>query len=182
MQKALVFVTRSQMNSETNSMPFAKDATDGGFIYTPVEGGESKFGDVDKLEGGSQLRSYGSMTYSGFKSMLYAGLTKDDPRVKAAVKWIKNNWTLEYNPGSSSFDGQYYFLPRVRQGDARLGRGDVTDAKGVKHEWRKELVDAISHAQRDDGSWINPKSPRWFEGNPILVTAYSVLCLEEARK
>lgn len=182
MQKALIFVTRSQMNSETNSMAFAKGATDGGFIYTPVNGGDSKFGDVDKLEGGSQLRSYGSMTYSGFKSLLYAGLTKDDPRVKAAVKWIENNWTLEYNPGSSSFDGEYYFLHAFSKAMHAWGEDTIIDAKGVKHDWKKELVDTVTHAQKDDGSWVNPKSPRWFEGNPILVTAYSVLILEEARK
>ncbi len=180
-QAALVFVSRSQMNSETNDQPFAKGATDGGFIYTPAEGGESKFGDIDKLEGGSQLRSYGSMTYAGFKSMLYAGLTQDDPRVKAAVKWIKNNWTLEYNPGSSSFDGQYYFLHTFARAMHAWGQDTVVDAKGVKHDWRAELNANLAHSQHDDGSWINPKSPRWFEGNPILVTAYAVLSLQEAR-
>ena len=43
-------------------------------------------------------------------------------------------------------------------------------------------MDRVVHAQKPDGIWINPKSPRWFEGNPILVTAYGVLILEEARK
>ena len=33
------------------------------------------------------------MTYSGLKSMIYAGLTKDDPRVKAAVQWIRSTTT-----------------------------------------------------------------------------------------
>ncbi len=181
-QKALVFVTRSQMLGATNDQDFAKGATDGGFIYTPVEGGDSKFGDVDKLDGGSKLRSYGSMTYSGFKSLLYAGLTKDDPRVKAAVKWIQNNWTLDYNPGSSSFDGQYYYLTAFSKAMKAWGHDVITDSKGVDHNWRKELIDTLTSAQHPDGSWINPKSPRWFEGNPILVTAYGVLCLQEARK
>ena len=181
-QAALVFVSRSQMNSETNDQGFAKGATDGGFIYTPVAGGESKFGDIDKIEGGAQLRSYGSMTYAGFKSMLFAGLTKDDTRVKAAVKWIKDNWTLEYNPGSSSFDGQYYFLHTFAKAMHAWGEDTIVDSKGVKHDWRAELNALLAHNQQGDGSWVNPKSPRWFEGNPILVTAYSVLSLEEARK
>ena len=181
-QKALVFVTRSQMNGETNDQTFAKGATDGGFIYTPAEGGESKFGDIDKLEGGSQLRSYGSMTYAGFKSLLYAGLTDKDPRVKAAIKWISANWTLEFNPGSASFDGQYYYYHAFARAMHAFGHDSVTDAKGVKHDWRKELTDSLTKAQAGDGSWVNPKSPRWFEGNPVLVTAYGVLCLEEARK
>ena len=34
------------------------------------------------------LRSYASMTYAGLKSMIYAGLDRDDPRVKAALDYI----------------------------------------------------------------------------------------------
>lgn len=183
MQKALVFVSRTQMNGETNDQAFAKGATDGGFIYTPVDGGDSKFGDIDNLDGGSELRSYGSMTYSGFKSLLYAGLTEDDPRVKAAVKWISNNWTLEYNPGSGgSVDGQYYYLHAFAKAMKAYGHDTITDSKGVKHDWRKELQEFLSQHQKPDGSWVNEKSPRWLEGNPVLPTAYMVLALEEARK
>jgi squalene-hopene/tetraprenyl-beta-curcumene cyclase len=89
---------------------------------------------------------------------------------------------LDYNPGSASADGQYYFLHTFGKAMHAWGQDTVTDDKGVKHDWRKELIDTLTKAQRDDGSWINPKSPRWFEGNPILVTAYGVLTLEEARK
>jgi len=165
-------------------MPFAKKATDGGFIYTPVFGGESKFGDIDRLdEGDSLLRSYGSMTYAGFKSMLYAGVTKDDPRIKAAVKWIQNNWTLEYNPGSGgSADGQYYYLHTFAKAMHAWGEDSVTDSKGVKHDWRAELIDFLAKNQKADGSWINAKSERWLEGNPVLASAYAVLALQEARK
>lgn len=182
-QKALVFVTRSQMNGETNDLPFSKGANDGGFIYTPAGGGDSKFGDIDKLEGGSTLRSYGSMTYSGFKSLLYAGLTEDDPRVKAAVKWIAGNWTLEYNPGSgASADGQYYFLHAFARAMQAYKHEEITDAKGVKHNWRNELNDFLKAQQKADGSFVNAKSERWLEGNPVLATSYAVLALQEARK
>jgi squalene-hopene/tetraprenyl-beta-curcumene cyclase len=182
-QKALVFVARSQMNGETNDLPFAKGATDGGFIYSPAGSGESKFGTIGKIEGGSTLRSYGSMTYSGFKSMLYAGLTEDDPRVKGAIKWITANWTLEYNPGSGgSADGQYYYLHVFARAMGAWKRDAVTDGKGVKHEWRNELNDFLKAQQKADGSFVNEKSERWFEGNPVLATAYAVLALQEARK
>jgi len=59
-QRALVFVTRCQMNGATNDMNFAKNATDGGFIYAPHQKGESKAAGL--LEFGAPLRSYGSMT------------------------------------------------------------------------------------------------------------------------
>ena len=58
------------------------------------------------------------MTYAGLKSMIYAGLTKDDPRVKAAMEWIGKNWTLDENPGmqyadpsdpASAQSGLYYY-------------------------------------------------------------------------
>lgn len=183
MQKALVFVSRTQMNGETNDQEYAKGATDGGFVYSPANGGESKFGDVDKLEGGSQLRSYGSMTYSGFKSLLYAGLTEEDPRVKAAIKWISSNWTLEYNPGSgASADGQYYYLHAFAKALKAYNHDEITDSKGVKHNWRAELTDFLKAAQKPDGSFVNAKSERWLEGNPVLATSYAVLALQEARK
>ncbi len=182
-QKALVFVSRSQMNGETNDQPFAKGATDGGFIYTPANGGDSKFGDIDNLQGGATLRSYGSMTYSGFKSLLYAGLTEDDARVKAAVKWIAGNWTLEYNPGSgASADGQYYYLHAFAKAMQAYNHDEITDAKGVKHNWRKELNDFLQAQQKADGSFVNAKSERWLEGNPVLATSYAVLALQAARK
>ena len=48
------------------------------------------------------LRSYGSMTYAGLKSMIYAGLSHDDPRVKAAWEWIGRNFTVDENPGMAA--------------------------------------------------------------------------------
>ena len=105
-QRALVFVTRCQENSETNPEPFARGLSNGGFIYTAANGGESQFGDTDHLSSRSTLTAYGTMTYAGLKSMVYAGLTKNDPRVKAAVKWIRANWTLNSNPGTGGRHGR----------------------------------------------------------------------------
>ncbi len=39
------------------------------------------------------------MTYAGLKSMIYAGLKADDPRVKAAREWIAKFYTVSENPG-----------------------------------------------------------------------------------
>ncbi len=101
-QAALKFVTRCQNNSETNDQKWAGD--DGGFVYFPADGGSSPAGEYTGPDGRKLLRSYGSMTYAGLKSMMYAGLTKDDPRVKAAWKWVSNNWTLDVNPGMNAND------------------------------------------------------------------------------
>jgi hypothetical protein len=102
-----------------NDQPYAKDSKQLGFIYATAENdqtigqGQSFAGTIEEtLDNGqkvSKLRAYGSMTYAGFKSYLYAGLTPEDPRVVAAVDWARTHWTLQENPATGS-DGYYYFL------------------------------------------------------------------------
>ena len=38
------------------------------------------------------------------------------------------------------------------------------DAKGEKHDWRKELTAALAKRQKDNGSWVN-SADRWMEGD-----------------
>jgi squalene-hopene/tetraprenyl-beta-curcumene cyclase len=179
MKKALVFVSRCQnLESEYNNTPAAAKNNDGGFYYTPANGGESA---AEKLPNGG-LRSYGSMTYSGLKSMIYCGLKSDDKRVKAATQWIKDNYDLTSNPGLGA-DGLYYYYHVFAKALDAMGSDTLTDAKGVKHDWRKDLVAALDAQQQPDGSWVNTKSQsrRWFEGDPNLVTGYVLLSLSYCR-
>lgn len=176
-QKALVFVSRCQnLETEFNTTPFAAKVNDGGFYYTPAGGGSSQAGNTP--DGG--LRSYGSMTYAGLKSMIYAGLNSDDPRVKAAVKWIQAHYTLEENPGMGSA-GLYYYYQTYARALAALAIDEFEDARGKKHDWRAELIAELASRQQPDGSWINENS-RWLEGNPNLVTGYVLLALSYAKK
>jgi squalene-hopene/tetraprenyl-beta-curcumene cyclase len=171
-QKALIFVSRCQnLESPANTTAFAAKVDDGGFYYTIAAGGSSFAGNTD--DGG--LRSYGSMTYAGFKSMIYAGLKRDDPRVKAAHEWIKKNYTLDENPGMGA-QGLYYYYHTYAKALAALGDDTIVDAKGQSHDWRAELADKYITLQNADGSWLN-KTPRWMEGDPNLVTAYGLLSL-----
>ena len=171
-QRALVFVSRTQnLEGPHNSLSFASKNPDGGFYYTPAAGGESFAGKTP--EGG--LRSYGSMTYAGLKSMIFAGLTKDDPRVKAAVEWLAKHYTFTENPGMGDAGLYYYFQTAAKALDT-LGEETFTDATGVVHVWRSELSDAIIARQQPDGSWINT-NPRWLESDPNLVTSYTLLAL-----
>jgi len=171
-KKALKFVSRTQnLESQHNTTKFATKVNDGGFYYTPAAGGTSQAG---KLPNGG-LRSYGSMTYAGLKSMIYAGLDRNDKRVKAAYDWIRKHYTLEANPGMGN-QGLYYYYHTFAKTLAVLNVDRIEDAKGVKHDWRKELVDRLASLQRKNGSWVN-KAPRWYEGDPNLATAYSLLAL-----
>jgi len=171
-QKALAFVSRAQnLPGPHNPLPFAEKNPDGGFYYTPAAGGESQAGETEN--GG--LRSYASMTYAGLKSMIFAGLTKDDPRVKAAIEWLAKNYSFDENPGMGQA-GLFYFYHTASKALVVLGEETFTDADGKKHVWRDELTTAIISRQKPDGSWTNPNE-RWLEGEPVLVTAYALLAL-----
>ena len=172
MKKALAFVSRCQnLESEYNTTPAAAKNQDGGFYYTPHNGGESPAGETQ--DGG--LRSYGSISYAGLKSMIFAGLTKEDPRVQAAVKWIQNNYTTDSNPGMGE-SGLYYYYHSFAKALSALGEDEIVDKDGEKHNWRKDLVAALAKRQQENGSWVN-KSTRWMEGDPNLVTGYALLAL-----
>jgi squalene-hopene/tetraprenyl-beta-curcumene cyclase len=172
-QKALIFVSRCQnLESPDNQTPFAAKVNDGGFIYTAAAGGESPAG---KTENGG-LRSYGSMTYAGLKSMIYAGLTAKDPRVKAASEWIRNHYTVTENPGLGQ-QGLYYYFDTFAKTLSVLKIDQFEDAAGHKHDWRKELADHLFGLQQQNGSWLNPKE-RWMEGDPNLGTAYALMALQ----
>ena len=175
-QKALAFVSRCQnLESEHNTTKFAAKVNDGGFYYTPVLSKQEE--ERQTPDGG--LRSYGSMTYSGFKSMIYAGLTKDDPRVKAALQWIRKNYDVKSNPGMGDAGLYYYYHTFAKALDA-LGINEIEDAKGVKHDWRRELTDELARRQKENGSWVNTDS-KWMEGDPNLATAFALLALSYCR-
>jgi hypothetical protein len=173
-QKAMVFVSRCQnLESEYNTTSGAAKINDGGFGYTPTVEPQ---GDTREGPGPKQpLRSYGSMTYSGFKSMIYAGLTKDDPRVKAALQWIRKNYDVKSNPGMGEA-GLFYYYHTFAKTLAAFGVDEIEDAKGVKHDWRRELTAELARRQNENGSWVN-KDDKWMEGDPNLATAFALLAL-----
>ncbi len=175
-KKALVFVSRAQNLPSSGTLPNENDSSDktydGGFFYTPASGGQSPAG--RGAEGG--LRSYGSMTYAGLKSMIYAGVDEKDPRVQAALKYLRNNYTLDANPGMGQA-GLYYYYHTFSKSMGAMGKATFTDAQGTEHVWRHELVETLISKQKPDGSWVNTVSDRWMETDPNLVTAYALLAL-----
>jgi squalene-hopene/tetraprenyl-beta-curcumene cyclase len=175
LQRALLFVSRCQnLNSPANDTPFAGLVDDGGFYYAiPTEAVDPSTSDRYTPNGG--LRSYGSMTYAGFKSMIYAGLTKDDPRVKAALAWIQSNYAVDKNPGEGDA-GLYYYYNTFAAALAASGLDEIVDAQGQSHDWRKDLVAELARRQRPDGSWANTNR-QWLENDPNLATAFALVAL-----
>ncbi len=173
------FLTRLQHLPDTNREVWVvsdrNDPNYGGFIYRLDENA------ADDMKTGlpRTLRSYGSMTYAGLKSMIYAKLKKEDPRVKAAVEWAARNYTLEENPGVGA-NGLYYYLQTFAKTHALLGNRFVVTPDGKSHDWRADLERQLAKTQLSDGSWINEKSGRWMESMPELVTAYAMLALRSS--
>ena len=175
-QRALVFVSRCQnLETENNTTQFAAKVNDGGFYYSPAGEGSSPAGKTDN--GG--LRSYGSMTYAGLKSMVYAGLKPDDPRVKAAIAWLADHYTLEENPGLGQAGLYYYYHLMAKALDA-VDQPEFVDASGKQHDWRVEMIAALLARQQANGSWVN-EDRRWMEGDPNLSTAFGLLSLSYCR-
>jgi len=160
-EKAIKFIERCQNRSESNDQSWASD--DGGFVYYP---GYSKAGGT---------KSYGTMTYAGVLSFIYANVDKNDPRVQAAVQWIKDNYTLEQNPPIGA-QGLYYYYHTMSKALSVYGEPLITDSNGVQHNWYEELAHKLLELQRSDGSWANEED-RWMESTPVLTTAYAVLAL-----
>jgi squalene-hopene/tetraprenyl-beta-curcumene cyclase len=172
-QKALKFVSRCQnLETENNLTEFAAKNPDGGFYYTCAAGGTSQAG-KDEQTGG--LRSYASMTYAGLKSMIYAGLKADDPRVVAATKWLKDHYDLKSNPGMGTSGLYYYYHTFAKSLDA-LGQESFVESDGKSHAWRAELASELIARQQENGSWVN-NDKKWYEGDPNLVTGYALLAL-----
>jgi squalene-hopene/tetraprenyl-beta-curcumene cyclase len=177
LKKAAIFVSRCQnLKGENNTAPWAAKTNDGSFVYTAANGGETK---VDGPHADGRLPGYGSMTYAGIKSLIYCGVSKDDPRVQKAVEWIQKHYTLEGNPGMPkqfAHRGLYYYYATMAKCLDVLGIDQVKDAEGKLHDWRAEMTAALAKLQKPNGSWVNDKD-QWMEGDPNLVTGYTLMAL-----
>lgn len=184
-QRALVFLSRLQMSDEVNEMPYADGSTQGGFIYatTPdaesIDGspGHSSAGEItETAPDGSRItrhRAYGAMTYAGFKSLIYADLPRDDPRLVDAKRWIDANFTTAENPGMGE-QGYYYYVITLARALEAWGEPEIA---GV--DWRTELIHALAELQDEDGSF-RPLHARWMEHDRVLITAYALNALQHA--
>ena len=158
-------------NKETWASDDAKNK--GGFVYDPTE---SKAGSDTNSSGKVALRSYGSISYAGLLSYIYADLKRDDPRVLAVMDWLAKNFSLEENPGMGE-QGYYYYLNLMTKGlsAADVDKLELRDGKSI--DWRKDVAMKLINLQKADGSWANTNG-RWWEKDPALVTSYAVISLE----
>ncbi len=127
-------------------------------------------------DGKTALRSYGSISYAGLLSYIYAHLEKDDPRVLAAYEWLQKNYSLDENPCLGQ-QGLYYYYQMMSKALSAYGAHKLQLADGRKVNWRKDLALRLLNLQQPDGFWIN-ENGRWWERDPVLVTSYAIITLE----
>jgi squalene-hopene/tetraprenyl-beta-curcumene cyclase len=177
---AIKFIERCQNRPASNDQKWASDdpKNHGGFVYEP---GSSKAGEAKLPDGRVAMRSYGSISYAGMLSFIYAGLTPDDPRVQAALKWLGENYTLDENPGMGA-EGQFYYYHTMAKALSVAGLDELKTRDGKTVNWRDDLARKLLNMQAGDGSWRNEKAARWMEGDPVLVTGYTLLALEHVHR
>ena len=76
--------------------------------------------------------------------------------------------------------GLYYYYHTFAKALDAAGLKEIEDAKGVKHDWRQDLLAELVRRQQPNGSWVN-ENHRWLEGEPSLVTGYALLSLAYCR-
>ncbi len=147
----------------------------GGFAYDL--GGERGGTAVGK-DGTVKLAGYGSMTYAGLESMIFAQVDRTDPRVRSALQWAAAHWSVDENPGQGS-KGLFYYLNIMSKALSLNGSDTLARKEGEPIPWKSQLVGKLVAMQQKDGSWVNKDNTFW-EGDAALVTPYSILALEMA--
>ena len=163
---AVAFVERLQIANAKNP------DENGGFAYTRGGSSDSKKGEAVALSG------FGSMTYAGLESLIYARVDRNDPRVRSAVEWAGRHWSVDENPCMGT-RGLFYYYNVMSKALSLTGMETLRDASGADIPWKKQLVEKLVAVQQPDGRWINANGQYW-EGDAALVTAYTVLALEYA--
>jgi len=173
---AVQFISRTQNLPGSNDQKWVSSDPDnkGGFVYFP---GDSKAGYQKLPDDKTALRSYGSASYNGLLSYIYAQMDRSDPRVKSVVDWLNRHYSLEENPGMEQA-GLFYYYHTMAKALSIAGIDTIVLKNGTRVNWRKDLAKHLLDLQSADGSWVNQKSGRFWEKDPNLVTTYAVITLE----
>ena len=92
------------------------------------------------------------------------------------IEWLKNNYTLDENPGMGSA-GLFFYFHTMTKALTASGSSDVEMIKAGHPHWRQDLALKLINLQKPDGSWMNDNA-RWWEKEPALATSYMLLSLE----
>lgn len=190
MQRALKFLERCQNLSSVNPAPWVDN--DGGGVYSPTDAnGSWEAAAQQPAADREKFTSTGTMSYSLLSTYLALQLSPEDPRVRAALDYVRRTYRFDANPGMAAGrerQGLFYYYALMARTFAMLGMDRVELPDGASADWRADLYAAImAQVQRvplDDGTtgalWIN-EARRWGEGIPHLATIYMVRALKDIR-
>ena len=175
LEAAIKFVQRCQNPSNSGENPPSgvdpKDPADATAV--PPEKPAVDSGPAGKVA----LRHSGVLSYDAMLSLIYDPLEIDDSRVDAFLDWLDDNYTIDENPGLGG-QGMFYFYHSIAK-VLTIRKIDRLKLKnGTEIDWRTDLAHKILSAQQKDGSWVNANG-RWWENDPVLVSAYAMLALEQ---
>ena len=76
-------------------------------------------------------------------------------------------------------EGLYYFFNVLTKSLRAAGDDELERPDGTRVSWREEVLRKVIALQKPDGYWVNENN-RWWEADPNLVTAYTLLTLATA--
>ncbi|MGI8979920.1 MAG: prenyltransferase/squalene oxidase repeat-containing protein [Pirellulaceae bacterium] len=183
-QRAQAFLRLTQRHpDEIRPQPLPPDLKasgfvpfDGGFYFSPVVLAANK-GRLAPVEesGSAYFRSYATTTCDGALALLMAGVTREEPRVQDAAKWLKDHPRLQRPEGIPEDESAPW-------GDALhfyhlAARGELYAALNWPGDWRTVLRGLVSAEQQVDGSFRNSLSSLMKEDDPILATTLAAIAL-----
>lgn len=180
-EAAQEFVERTHNNPDVNDQPWVSNDPEerGGFAYHPEQ---TRGGTYTNEAGVVKFRSFGSMTYAGMLSYIYADVDRDDPRVVSTLQWASRNFKLDENPGTGK-EGLYYYLNVLAKGLNAYGQNVIVPEEGAPFVWRTALLEELlsTYKTTPEGTvyWINDVS-RYWESSPGLVTSYVLIAMAYA--
>jgi len=168
---ALAFLARCQNWQDSPE-------NDGGFCFKPVPDDPLNKGGWHNRDGAAfRGRSYGSATADGLCALVDCGLAHDDPRVAAAIAWLRGHEAVDHVPGIPQEEAEvqmrdalvfYYF--------AALARAVERVPSAISPRHRAGVVERLLKDQRPDGAWSSP-CPLMREDDPLLATPLAVIAL-----
>lgn len=135
--------------------------------------------------------SIGDFTYEDVLPIVYRELSPEQQLALRARNAIRASYTLQRNPdltrrfGPTGFQqgqqGIYYYYLLVTRTLSTFGSPVLELQSGERRDWVRELSARLLSLQLEDGRWENG-ADRWWESEPLVVTAYSVLALDLCRE
>ncbi len=167
---------------------------DGGFAFTPrvSKAGSRPLGELAQIG-----TSYGSATADGLIALLAVcgvdrrSSTSDslptDDRLRAALEWIANSYTLDRVPGFGDDPVGWgaamrlYFVSALAEGLHRAGVWTLVGADSVAHVWSQDVVRRIGELYGRSGRRFVGDSALMHEDRPTLAACFAVIALSAAR-